>query len=167
MNFRERFPSIYTAVQTNIADRRKADMKKLVILAAVLLTLGVAKANAGVSFEISVGDSHGKHRKGHGGGSGYYSGGHGHHGHGGYHSGHGESHGHYGGRGAHGGSGGYGGGYASHGAGGTETENGRSSRRAHMEEATKQAMESIGGGIPPPVMKEGMDTFASATDETF
>ena len=38
---------------------------------------------------------------------------------------------------------------------------------AHMEEATKQAMESIGGGIPPPVMKEGMDTFASATDETF
>src|SRR5688572_15573590 len=31
-------------------------MKKLIIVAAVFLTVGVAKANAGVSFEVSVGD---------------------------------------------------------------------------------------------------------------
>jgi hypothetical protein len=33
-------------------------MKKLIVVAAVFLTMGVAKANAGVSFEISVGDRH-------------------------------------------------------------------------------------------------------------
>jgi hypothetical protein len=43
-------------------------MKKLIILAAMVLTIGAANANAGVSFEISVGQNHGK---------GYSRGGHG------------------------------------------------------------------------------------------
>src|SRR5688572_24793359 len=58
-------------------------MKKLLIVAALILTAGITTANAGVSFEVSVGDRHdhgkGYGRAGYGGHSGY----------------HGERHGHY------------------------------------------------------------------------
>ena len=59
-----------------IVSQRKANMKKLIILAAMVLTIGVANANAGVSFEISVGGhNHGKgySHGGHGGGYGYHA----------------------------------------------------------------------------------------------
>ena len=73
LNFVAVRSSMLTAMKTVTSHFREADMKKLIILAAAVLTLSVANAKAGVSFEISVGGHGHSHRAGHGKHTPYYA----------------------------------------------------------------------------------------------